>query len=64
MMITLRLSQMWEHELNSRPMLFRRCINHTSFVVVEAKARYSASAVERDTIACFLAPQDNKLSPI
>jgi hypothetical protein len=32
--------------------------------MVEAKARYSASAVEWDTVACFLAPYDNKLSLI
>jgi hypothetical protein len=34
-----------------------------SSAVVEAKARYSASAVDRDTVACFLVPQDIKLLP-
>jgi len=34
-----------------------------SSAVVEAKARYSASAVDQDTVACFLAPQDIKFVP-
>jgi len=39
-------------------------MNHISSAVVEVRAQYSASAVERDTVACFLAPHDSKLAPI
>jgi hypothetical protein len=39
-------------------------MNHISSVVVEARAQYSASTVERDTVACFLASYDSKLAPI
>jgi hypothetical protein len=42
-------------------MLFNRFMNHISSAMVEARAQYSASVVERYTVACFLAPYDNKL---
>ena len=62
--LAMLLSQYNVGEGIKKLMLFRRYINHISSVVVDANARYSASAVEQDTVACFLAPQDNMLSPI
>jgi hypothetical protein len=35
-----------------------------SSIVVDVNSWYLALVVERDTIVCFLAPLDNKLSPI
>lgn len=37
--------------------------NHVNSAVVEERARYSASAVERATIGCFLAFQEMQLDP-
>lgn len=44
-------------------MFLSKWTNHMSSAVVEAKAQYFASVVDRDTVACFLAPKDIKFLP-
>ncbi|RVW62370.1 hypothetical protein CK203_062110 [Vitis vinifera] len=40
----------------------RRCVNQRSSALVRARARYSNSQLERETVGCFLALQETKLS--
>lgn len=49
--------------VNLVPMSCSKPIIQTSLLVVEAMARYSASAEERDTVFCFLVRHDNNEAP-
>ena len=45
------------------PSSLRSASTHINSAVALAKALYSASVLERDTVACFLALHDIKLGP-
>jgi hypothetical protein len=40
-----------------------RYVIQVSSAAVEARARYSASALERETVGCFLEVQERQLAP-
>jgi hypothetical protein len=48
---------------NFIPSSFNKASNHITSDVALAKDLYSASVLERDTVACFLALNDNRFGP-
>lgn len=63
-LMALLLSQCSVSDGRVYPMDCRRFVYHMSSAVVDANARYSTSAIDLHTVACFLAPQDSKFLPM